>query len=179
MSQTLCAAVLAKVNEQIERTGHLMGLLPDDRLDWRPGTPGAFSAAKVLGHLLECLSGFCAVLLAAEPRRLAHFSSLRDLPVNHECRPLEAQERLRTYSEAIKEGFALLEDTSLGSKIPTVFVKEGETLLTLFLGNLEHLVNHKHQLFMYLQLMGVQVKSVDLYQFRGKGSSGPQELARP
>ena len=99
--------------------------------------------------------------------------------MNHECRPLEAQERLRTYWEAIKEGFALLEDSSLGRKIPTVFVKEGETLLTLLLGNLEHLVNHKHQLFMYLQLMGVRVKSVDLYQFRGKGSSGSQELPRP
>ena len=65
----------------------------------------------------------------------------------------------------------MLEDSSLGKKVPTVFVKEGESLLTLLLGNLEHLVNHKHQLFMYLQLMGVQVKSIDLYQFRGQRPS--------
>jgi hypothetical protein len=172
MGQTLCAAVLAKIREQIEKTDHLIGLLPANRIDWHPEIPGAFSAAAVLGHLLECLSGFCAVLLAAEPGRLAHFAALKDLPVNHECAPLEARERLGIYAARIVEGFAVLEDASLGRRIPTVFVKEGEPFLTLLLGNLEHLVNHKHQLFMYLQLMGVRVKSVDLYQFRGQGSAG-------
>jgi hypothetical protein len=38
---------------------------------------------------------------------------------------------------------------------------------TLLLGNLEHLINHKHQLFLYLKLMGVPVGTPDLYQFRG------------
>ena len=90
--------------------------------------------------------------------------------MNHDCRPLEARERVKVFSERIREGFELLEDSSLGRKIPTVFVREGESLLTLLLGNLEHLVNHKHQLFMYLQLMGVPVKSIDLYHFRGQGT---------
>jgi hypothetical protein len=167
MGQTLSESFLAKITEQVERTDHLIGLIPEERLGWHPGIPGAFSIAKVLGHLLECLSGFCAVLLAAEPDRLKHLAGLKDLPVNHDCRPREARERIKIYSGNIHEGFSLLEDSSLGRKIPTVFVKEGESLLTLLLGNLEHLVNHKHQLFMYLQLMGVQVKSIDLYQFRG------------
>jgi len=61
----------------------------------------------------------------------------------------------------------LLEDPDLSQKVPTVFVKQGESLLTLLLGNLEHLVNHKHQLFTYLKLMGVDVTSHNLYQFRG------------
>ncbi len=36
-------------------------------------------------------------------------------------------------------------------------------LLTLLLGNLEHLINHKHQLFVYLKMMGMNVKTSDLY----------------
>jgi len=41
--------------------------------------------------------------------------------------------------------------------VPTVFVTNGESLLTLLLSNLEHLVNPKHQLFTYLKLLSVGV----------------------
>jgi hypothetical protein len=167
MSTTLCAALLAKIDEQVRKTDHLAGSVPPDRLDWQPPVPGAFSLGHVLGHLLECLSGFCAVLLAAEPVRCAHFENLKGLRANHRCPPGEARERIAQYRTAIHEGFTFLDDAALARKIPTVFVKDGELLVTLLLGNLEHLVNHKHQLFMYLQLVGVPVTSVDLYQFRG------------
>ena len=40
--------------------------------------------------------------------------------------------------------------------------------MTLLLGNLEHLINHKHQLFTYLKQMGVEVTTRDLYRFRGE-----------
>jgi hypothetical protein len=102
-----------------------------------------------------------------EPDRLRHFADLRGLPVNHRCNPLEARERITTYEACIREGFALLHDSDLSRLVPTVFVKGGEALLTLLLGNLEHLVNHKHQLFMYLRQVGVDVDSRDLYHFRG------------
>ena len=108
--QPLVAAVLVKIHEQLERTGHLIRRLPDDRLDWTP-LDGAWPAGLLVGHLLECVAGICAV--------------------------------------------------------PTVFVLAGESILTLLLGNLEHLINHKHQLFTYLKLMGIGVDSGDLYQFRG------------
>jgi hypothetical protein len=41
-------------------------------------------------------------------------------------------------------------------------------MATLLLGNLEHLINHKHQLFMYVKLMGVAAGTRDLYRFRGE-----------
>lgn len=62
--------------------------------------------------------------------------------------------------------FALCTDQDLARKIPTVFVPQGEALITLLLGNLEHLTNHKYQLFFYLKLLGVNVTSADLYSFR-------------
>lgn len=162
--EPLCASILAKIHEQMERTDHLICLLPADRLDWAPA--GAWPAGVLLGHLLDCLAGFCAVLDAVEPGRLASFADLRKLPVNQHCSPGEARSRIAIYRTHLDEGFALLEDADLRRQVPTVFVKPGEPVLTLLLGNLEHLINHKHQLFMYLKLMGVGVDSRDLYCFR-------------
>jgi hypothetical protein len=162
----LCTALRAKIHEQIERTSHLIQLVPADRLHWRPAIPGAWPVEELLGHLLDCLAGFCAVLGAVEPERLAHFAELRKLPVNHKCSLPEAASRIALYQAHIEEGFAGLDDAVLARLVATVFVTQGEPLMTLLLGNLEHLINHKHQLFTYLQQMGVDVSTRDLYRFR-------------
>jgi hypothetical protein len=166
MHAPLCASILTKIHEQIERTEHLAAMLPAEHLEWTPAVPNSWPAAKVLGHLLECLAGFCAVLAAVNPERLAYFNRLRELKVNHACAASEVCERLAVYRLHIDEGFGLLSDEDLHRIVPTVFVETGETILTLLLGNLEHLINHKHQLFSYLKLMGVEVSTRDLYCFR-------------
>jgi hypothetical protein len=166
--QPLCASLLAKIYEQIDRTVDLIGLLPPDRLSWKPQIRGAWPIDFLLGHLLECLAGFCAVLAAARPEPLAHFAALRNLPVNHACSPEEAMTRIASYRSYIEEGFQPLTDADLATTVPTVFVRAGESILTLLLGNMEHLINHKHQLFMYLKQMGEDVKTPDLYCFRGE-----------
>jgi len=120
----------------------------------------------LLGHLLECLAGFCATLYAVNSARLVHFSGLRELPVNHCCGIEEASERIRDYGLHIREGFAVLNDANLASRVPTVFVAEGEAVMTVMLGNLEHFINHKYQLFFYLKLMGAGVMTGDLYRTR-------------
>jgi DinB superfamily len=162
----LVAAVHTKIDEQIGRTVHLIGLIPPDCLDWAPAIPGAWSFAELLGHLLDCLAGICAVLYKAHPNELAHLAELQKLPVNHACGPNEARHRIEIYRTHSEEGFALLHDGDLSRKLPTVFVPDGETVLTLLLGNLEHVINHKHQLFTHLKLAGVSVGTPDLYQFR-------------
>ncbi len=168
MDRTLCEILTAKIDEQIERSDHLAALVPESALDWKPAMAEAFSTGVLLGHLLECLAGFCAVLFAVHPDQLRHFEDLRRLPVNHRCAPAEARERVAGYRARIQEGLALLRDRDLSRSVPTVFVRDGEPLLTLLLGNLEHLVNHKHQLFTYLRLIGVELSSRDLYRFRGE-----------
>jgi len=55
--------------------------------------------------------------------------------------------------------------------VPSVFVPQGEALVTLLLGNLEHLMNHKYQLFFYLKLLGIPVTSRDIYRWRGTPAS--------
>lgn len=73
---------------------------------------------------------------------------------------------MRAYENCIREGFALLKDDDLARLIPTVFVPDGEPLITILLGNLEHFINHKYQLFFYLKLLGVEVTTSDLYRIR-------------
>src|ERR1035438_1707203 len=168
MEQPVCACLWSKIDEQIERTAHLIGVLPAGSLEFVPPIPGCWPAGVLLGHLLECMAGICAGLFAAEPERLRHFQQLREFSVNHGCGKDEARERIAVYRARIEEGFSLLRDADLSRRLRTVFVSHGEPVLTLLLGNLEHLINHKHQLFTYLRMMGVVVDSRDLYRFRGE-----------
>lgn len=172
----IAIAVREKILEGIERTIHLIGLVPSDRLDWFP-TTSSFSSGRslalghLLGHLLDSAAGFCAVLFAAYPLKLKEFAALRDLQVNHSCQPSEAVTRLREYSAFISRGFEYCNDKDLGRAVPTIFVPSGEPLITLLLGNFEHLSNHKYQLFFYLRQFGVRVDSSDLYRFRDDSKS--------
>lgn len=166
-SSTLATLVLSKLEEQIERTEHLITLIPPDKLEWKPG-PDSFRLGDLLGHLLEGLAGFCATLYALSPEGLSHFARLRQLRVNHCCSVEEAALRIAEYRNHIRQGFDVITDEDLPRRLPTVFVPEGEAALTLLLGNLEHLINHKYQLFSYLKLLGVSVETADLYRLRGE-----------
>jgi DinB superfamily len=174
--RALVQSLEAKVLETVERTEHLVSLVPADRLSWRPDLPAGLPAMNdighLLGHLLDTLSGFCAVLHAAFPEELAELTELRSMKVNQFCEPSEVLEKTKVYEAAIRWGFQVCEDTALARRVKTVFVPEGETLMTLLLGNLEHLINHKYQLFFYLRLAGLPVSSRDLYRWRGESEPG-------
>jgi hypothetical protein len=164
-SDSLCRLILSKLEGQIEQTAHLLTFIPVDKLEWQP-LPNVMRVCDLLGHLLECLAGFCATLYAIDRNRLAHFDKLRNLTVNHACAIEEASERIGDYASNIRDGFSVISDDDLARRIPTVFAPEGEAVITILLDNLEHLNNHKHQLFFYLKLLGVSVGTGDLYKLR-------------
>ena len=164
-ARELVVSVFAKVNEQIELLQKLVLLIPQERLYWQPAQ-NAFRICDLLGHLLEALAGFCAALNTLYPERLAHFTALRGLPVNHCCELQEATDRIDEYARYINEGAAVLKDADLSKILPTVFTKNGEPVITILLGNLEHLLNHKFQLYFYLKLLETPVSSRELYRFR-------------
>ncbi|MCI0443578.1 DinB family protein [bacterium] len=156
---------MAKIDEQIELLRRLIRMVPEDKLEWRP-IETSFKICELLGHLLEAVAGFCAALYAVHPQKLSYFLELRSLPVNHCCGIVEVQQRIEQYRTCIQNGFALVTDDDLILQVPTVFKPEGEALITILLGNLEHLINHKHLLFFYLKLIDIPITSKDLYQFR-------------
>ena len=164
MPRTLCAAFHAKIDEQMERAAHLAARFPADKLHCRFDPPDGWTVCDLLGHLLDCMAGYCAALYAAEPGRLAHFEQLRELPVNRSISPEEFRTQLEVYKTRIAEGFALLDDADLARNIPTVFVPAGVPLVTLLLGNLEHVINHKRQLFEFLKRVDSNIGTADLYR---------------
>jgi hypothetical protein len=167
-------SVKEKVLESVERTDHLVSLVPAERLNWRPEVPLSASPPSnlghILGHLLDCMAGFCAAFYAAFPEELGDFLEYRSLTMNRSCFPEEARAHIKLYVSLIERGFHCCIDADLARKIQTVFVPEGETLLTILLGNLEHLINHKYQLFFHLKLAGVPVTSQDIYKWRGQAA---------
>ena len=76
----LVRALRSKLREQIELTDALISLIPEDEAQWKP-LPDSFRVCDLLGHLLECLAGFCASLYAIHPERLANYAKLRNLTV--------------------------------------------------------------------------------------------------
>jgi hypothetical protein len=174
--QVLVLSVKDKVLETIERTDHLVSLVPVDRLQWRPEVPSSqrltSDLGHLVGHLLDCMAGFCAAFYAAFPSELADFLEFRSMTVNQSCSPEKARASIKLYVGLIERGFGCSTDADLARKIPTVFVPQGEALLTILLGNLEHLVNHKYQLFFHLKMAGVAVTSRDIYKWRGAPDQG-------
>jgi len=163
-SRNLVTSILSKIEDQADRAEHLLELIPDDKLNWFP-CEGSMAVCEVLGHLLECFAGFCATSYVLYPQQLAHFADLRNRPVNHCCSKDEARERIAEYLNCVREGFRILTDEDLSLRIPTVLDREPRSVATILLGNLEHLTNHKYQLFFYLKLLGLKVATVDLYRF--------------
>ncbi len=174
LDNVIVESIRLKVREQIEKTEHLIQLIPPDRIAWNPEWKSVSSdIGHLLGHLLDCLAGFCAVFHAAFPQNLEGVLELRTLSVNHSCKPDEATSRIEAYAKFIEQGFALCRDEDLQRMLPTVFATESVT--TLLLGNLEHLINHKYQLFVYLKLLGVPVGTGDIYCWRGSADSAPSQ----
>jgi len=168
LSSPIAESIWTKLREQIERVEHLIGLIPQDKIAWDPKLPHTSTdLGHLLGHLLDCLAGFYAVFVAAFPEECAHLEDLRLLPVNHFCPPEEALGRIHEYARHLETAFTVCSDSDLARTIPSVFAPEGESLTTLLLGNLEHIISHKYQLFLYLKLLGVLVGSRDLYHWRG------------
>src|SRR5438094_8556833 len=102
MNKGISGLLLEKLREQVERTDHLISLIPADAADWHPNLSSRddsnyFRLNVLFFHLTECLAGFCAAVYAANKDLLAHFAKLREVRTNHSCRPEEAEALLATY----------------------------------------------------------------------------------
>ena len=169
----LTTLILDKIVEQIDLLEEMIARVPPDQVHSTPPLPSASfptprSLGEVLGHLLQCLAGFLAVSHAARPGELGFLLEMKNRRINHACDREEALQRIEEYRRHLHGAFAVLTDDDLSRVVGTVFVAEGQAVLTLLLGNLEHLINHKHELFYYLKLLGVPLTSRDLYRFRNK-----------
>jgi uncharacterized damage-inducible protein DinB len=166
-NRAITETLAQKVFATLEQAEHLVSLVLAEELTWRPRASGGMEVGSdlghLLGHILDCMAGFCAAFNAAFPEELAHLADLKAAKVNHFCEPDEWRKRAKIYGVEISNGFRLCTDKDLTRRLETVFVSQGEVFATILLGNLEHLLNHKYQLFSYLKLLGKPVGTADLY----------------
>ena len=156
---SLADLLAQRILEQLDKLDLLLARVPGDAAEWRPA-PEMFTMAELVSHLVDAAAGFGAVLSALYPKDMADIREVVSCPVRT---ALDARERLAQLQIRLQTGFQRLGTGDLELRVPSVFIPAGQPVLTALLNNFEHLLNHKHQLFVYLKLLGVAVGSRDLY----------------
>jgi uncharacterized damage-inducible protein DinB len=137
-------------------------LVPPDKLDWKP-TENSFTLGQLIEHMPRAL-WFNAKVIASEEWPL---KSMREILVSNRRHPGatvdEATEHLASWSGGFKQAIEELGDEKF--QRGQVTTPQWGTLpiwrFAVFV--LEHHLNHKMELHMYLKLLGVRVNTGTLY----------------
>ena len=150
--------------EDVMRTTEAMyRLVPADKLDWKP-TERSFSLGQLIEHMPRAL-WFNAKVIASEEWPL---TSMREILVSNRRQGsvpvVEALKHLDEWSDGFKQAISRLGDEKF--QHAEVNTPQWGTLpiwrFAVFV--LEHHINHKMELHMYLKLLGVTVNTRSLYQ---------------
>jgi DinB family protein len=159
----------AKTNEHYHTVDGLLGLCDDKSLSWKPSQGGNW---MTLGQLLEhlsnaggtCIAGFVTGKwpMPADASPEAMLPPAEKMPtaksVAEATKKIAAdrQQALRMIAEAGEKDLS-------SKKLGAPWNPEPQLLGQQCLGMLDHLANHKAQLFYYLKLQGKPVHTGHLY----------------
>lgn len=155
---------LSYFDHLFKSTEELFKLVPPDKLDWKP-TESSFSIGQQMAHLAGALGVYGHGISSGE----WGFTTMRERLLQNRHTPAlsvdEAIEALhKNYDEFRTLIGALTEDAfnheevyapQFGGRIPRWRI----AMLAV-----EHHINHKAELFMYLKLLGVRVHTGHLYR---------------
>lgn len=147
---------------QLAPTEPLFRLVPPDQKDWKP-TENSFTAGQMMHHMGQALR-FNANGIQKNEWALP---SLRHVFVSNRKTPSASVEECvnayREHSKYFLDIFSTMsnEEFQTGMLDTLQLGKAQKWRMSLFA--LEHHLNHKAELFMYLKLMGIKVTSRDLY----------------
>jgi uncharacterized damage-inducible protein DinB len=147
---------------QLAPTEPLFRLVPPEQKDWKP-TEGSFTAGQLMFHMAYALK-FNADGIQKNEWAMP---SLRHVFITNRRTPsADVQECIDLYrvnSRHFLDLFSVMseEEFLLGELDTLQLGRAQKWKMALFA--LEHHLNHKAELFMYLKLMGVNVTSKELY----------------
>jgi hypothetical protein len=150
------------VMNSIQPAEKLIGMVPADKLNWKPG-PTFMSMGQVVCHLSEGLGGGFEMLLSGKwppPEEMEAGMKLENMA---SCGVQEALKRLdkdKKVLESALEGISEADFTNRVVSVPWGWKGKVEVMGVSFLG---HFNNHKMQLFTYLKLLGLPVNTETLY----------------
>lgn len=149
-------------DDVLRTTGAMYRLVPPDRLDWKP-TENSFTLGQLIEHMPRAF-WFNSKVMANEKWPL---KSMREILVTNRRHPSaavgEALEHLALWSQEFKQAVQNIGDEKF--QRADVNTPQLGTLpiwrFAIFV--LEHHLNHKMELHMYLKLLGVPVNTKTLY----------------
>ncbi len=148
--------------KQLSPTEPLFLLVPPEQKDWKP-TEGSFTAGQLMHHMSSALR-FNANGISKNEWELP---SLRHVFVTNRRTPsATVEECVNLYRETSKFFLdiftSMSEEEFQTAEVDSIQLgKVQKWRISLFA--LDHHLNHKAELFMYLKMMGVKVNSKDLY----------------
>src|SRR5258708_10019837 len=154
--QALTRTIANRITEVIETTDQLISLVPKDAIGWRPPIAGIEDSFMTMGellyHLVDCVAGCCATVCAATPALSNQLGA--DLIRSTDGGIVSGlRSQIRSYLQCVDQGLKALSDDKLNCRIKTYFHPEGETIAAVLFANLEHLLNHRYQLYIYLKML--------------------------
>ena len=150
------------VLQSIQPAEKLIGMVPADKLDWKPG-PTFMSTGQVLCHLSDGVGGGLETLVSGKWPPMEEMEAGMKLENMPSCGVQEALSKLekdKTILRATLDGISEDDFTNRVVSVPWGWKAKFEIMSVSFLG---HFNNHKMQLFTYLKLLGLPVNTESLY----------------
>jgi uncharacterized damage-inducible protein DinB len=150
------------VMENYRPVEKLIGMVPADKLDWKPG-PTFMSVGQVLCHLSDGFGGGFDMLLSGKwpsMEEMGEGMKLENLP---SCSPQEALDKLEKDKKILRKVLDSVSEEDFTNKVVSVPWGWKAKMERMAIGFLEHFTNHKMQLFTYLKLLGLPVNTETLY----------------
>jgi uncharacterized damage-inducible protein DinB len=150
------------VTESYKPAEKMIGMVPADKLDWRPG-PTFMSFGQLVYHLSDGLGAGLEWLLGGNwpsMEEMAEGMKLENLP---SCSPKEALDKLEKDKKILRKVLDGMSEEDFTNQVVSVPWGVTAKMERMALHFLEHFTNHKMQLFTYLKLLGLPVNTEMLY----------------
>lgn len=145
-------------------TEELFKIVPPDKMDWKP-TENSFSVGQQMAHMAGALGVYARGITTGD----WGFTSMRERFLQNRRTPeLSVEEALKglreNYEEFRRLVGSLSDEAFLREDVPSPQLGGTFPRWRVALLAVEHHLNHKAELFMYLKLLGVKVNSLHLYR---------------
>lgn len=155
---------LSYIDYMVQTTDHLFRQIPADKIDWKP-TESSFTIGQQLAHLVGALEVYAKGMTSGE----WGFQTIRERFLQNRRTPsVSVDEAINLLHENHKKFKsivgALREEEFQGGEIDTPQLGYKAPRWRIGMLAIEHHLNHKTELFMYLKMMGVKVNSAHLYR---------------
>ena len=154
---------LTYFDEILKPTEPLFRLIPPEKLDWKP-TENSFTIGQLIAHIVGALLVYGNGITTGE----WGFQSMREIFVMNRRQTSvtieEAIGRLHANTSEFKRLVGSLSDDEFSFGVVDSPQLGRVPRLRLAMLGIEHHLNHKTELFMYLKLLGVDVNTGTLYR---------------